>query len=73
MLEMLRMDMFKSMRGDRSSCLVVNLADVQVDFTNRYKHEKLFPSEKVFDFATWRREYVNYVREDEKVISKEDL
>jgi hypothetical protein len=38
-----------------------------VDFINKFKHDQIFPSEKIFDFATWRREYPSHIRDNEKV------
>ena len=66
MLALMRVDTVKAMVGGRSSCVVFNLADQHVDFTNKFKHEKIFPASKVFDFAAWRRDHDTYMTAEER-------
>lgn len=66
-LNLFRSDTVKAMRDDRSNCVVLNLDDQKIDFINKFKNDAIFPSEKIFDFATWRKEYPSFIRDEEKV------
>ena len=48
------------------SALAFDLDKAALDLLDEYKSDE-FPADKFFNFADWRANYNNYVREDEKV------
>ena len=41
-------------------CLALNLENSEIDFESDFYDGKAWPSEKIFDFALWRKVYNDY-------------
>jgi hypothetical protein len=58
MLKVIRYDTVRAMVDNgRTSYLILNLADQHIDFAKKFASNSLFPADKVFNFADWRKNH----------------